>query len=50
MRFGNGFKGFDVDCLKGRRPMERDGVRLNLIRVAKTTFNGSNDEGVGLLM
>jgi len=50
LRFGNGLKGFNVDCLGGHRPMERDGVRLNQTRATKTTFDGSGDARVGLLM
>jgi len=50
LRFGNGLNEFHADYLRGCRPMERDGVHLNPIRVAKTTFDGSNDEGVGLLL
>ncbi len=30
--------------------MERDGVDPNLIKVAKTKFDGTSDVGVGLLM
>ncbi len=50
LRFGYGLNGFNVDCLRGHKLMQRDGVRLNPVKVAKTTFDGSNDEGAGLLM
>jgi hypothetical protein len=50
LRFDNDLKGFNADYLGGCRPMERDGVRLNPIRVVEATFDGSGDVGVGLLM
>ncbi len=50
LRFDNDLKGFNVDYLGGYRPMERDGVHLNPIRVAKATFDGNGDAGAGLLM
>jgi hypothetical protein len=49
LRFGNDLKGLNADCPRGRRSMERDGV-LNLVRAIETTFDGSDDVGVGLLM
>jgi hypothetical protein len=50
LRFDNDLKGLNANCLGGYRPMERDGVHPNLVRVAKTTFDGSDDVGMGLLM
>ncbi len=50
LRFDNDVKGPNADYLEGYRPMERDGVRLNPIKVAETTFDRSSDAGVGLLM
>jgi hypothetical protein len=50
LRFGSDLKGFNVDSLECCRPIERDGVRMNLVKAAKTTFDGSGDVGVGLLM
>jgi len=50
LRFNNDFKGLNTNCPRGYRSMERDGVRLNLVRATKTTFDGSSDVGVGLLM
>jgi hypothetical protein len=50
LRFGSDLKGLNVDCIGCCRPMERDGVCMNLVRATKTTFDGSGDVGVGLLM
>ncbi len=50
LRFDNDLKGFNANYPRGRRPMERDGVRLNPIRVVKATFDGNGDARVGLLM
>ncbi len=50
LRFDNDLKGFNADYPRGHRPMERDGARLNPIRVAEATFDGSGDAGLGLLM
>jgi hypothetical protein len=50
LRFDNDLKGFNANYLGGYRPMERDSVRLNPIRVVKATFDGSGDARVGLLM
>jgi hypothetical protein len=50
LRFDNDLKEFNANYHEGRRPMERDGVRLNPIRVVEATFDGSGDARVGLLM
>ncbi len=50
MRFGNDLKGLNANCPGGYRPMEKDGVHLNLTRAIKTTFDGSGDAGVGLFI
>jgi hypothetical protein len=50
LRFGSDLKGLNAYCLEHCRPMEKDGVRMNLVRATKTTFDGSGDVGVGLLM
>jgi hypothetical protein len=50
LRFDNDLKGLNVDYPRGHRPMERDGVHMNPIRVAKTTFDEIGDARVGLLM
>ncbi len=46
LRFNNDLKGFNIDYPKGRRPMERDSVRLNPIKVVEATFDGSGDARV----
>ncbi len=50
LRFDNDLKGLNANCLGGCRLMERDVVDLNLVKVAKTKFDGTSDVGVGLLM
>jgi len=50
LRIDNDLKGFNANYPRDHRPMERDGVHLNPIRVVKATFDGSGDAGVGLLM
>jgi hypothetical protein len=50
LRIDNDLKGFNANYPRDHRPMERDGVHLNPIKVVKATFDGSGDAGVGLLM
>jgi hypothetical protein len=41
LRFGNDLKRLNVDYPRGRRSMERDGVHLNLVRVAEQHLMGA---------
>jgi len=50
LRFENDLKDFNANYPGSCRPMERDGVRLNPIRVVEATFDGNGDARVGLLM
>jgi hypothetical protein len=41
LRFNNDLNGLNVDYPRGHRSMERDGVRLNLVRVAEQHLMGA---------